>query len=100
MQHVEKVLGLIRCVKSGLRSFVLQISRWPMDAPRLGRPPEADSDRIEILIENNQRSTTRERADIFKISKSVKLLVKMKNVSFILHTHKPHRSFGQPNNYF
>ena len=40
------------------------------DAPRLGRPGEADSDQIKILIENNQCYTNRERADILKISKS------------------------------
>ena len=39
-------------------------------APRLGRPVEVDSDQIETLIENNQRYTTREIADILKTSKS------------------------------
>ena len=29
------------------------------DAPRLGRPAEVDSDQIETLIENNQRSPDR-----------------------------------------
>ena len=42
------------------------------DAPRLGRPGEVGSDQIETLIENNQRSTTQEIADILKISKSIK----------------------------
>ena len=37
------------------------------DAPWSGRPVE-DSDQIETLIENNQCSTTQERADIFTIS--------------------------------
>ena len=54
------------------------------DAPWLGRPVEIDSKQIETLIENNQCYTTQEIADILKISKSIKLLVKMKNVSFIL----------------
>ena len=40
------------------------------DAPQSGRPVEVDSDQIETLIENNQRYTTREIADILKISKS------------------------------
>ena len=40
------------------------------DAPRSGRPIEVDSDQIETLIENNQCYTTREVADILKISKS------------------------------
>ena len=54
------------------------------NAPQLGRPVEDDSDKIKKLIENNQCYTTQEIADILKISISIKLLVKMKNVSFIL----------------
>ena len=54
------------------------------DAPWLGRPVEVDGDQIETLIENNQCYTTREIVDILKISKLIKLLVKMKNMSFIL----------------
>ena len=38
------------------------------DAPRSGRPVEADSDQIETVIENNQCYTMRETADILKIS--------------------------------
>ena len=53
-------------------------------APWSSRPIEVDSDQIETLIENNQRYTMKEIADILKISKSMKLLVKMKNVPFIL----------------
>ena len=40
--------------------------------------------------------TTQEIAGILKISKSIKLLVKMQNVSFILRK-KLNRLFGQPN---
>ena len=40
------------------------------------RPVEVDSDQIETLIENNQLYTMRETANILKISKSIKLLVK------------------------
>ena len=54
------------------------------DAPQLGRQVDDNSDQIETLIENNQYYTTQEIADIPKIPKSRKLLVKMKNVSFIL----------------
>ena len=54
------------------------------DAPRLGKPVEVDSDQIKTYIETNQYSAMQEIADILKISKSIKLLVKMKNVSFIL----------------
>ena len=48
------------------------------DASWSGRPVEVDSDQIETLTENKQRSTTQEIASILKTSKSVKLLVKMK----------------------
>ena len=54
------------------------------DAPWSGRKVEVGSNQIETLIENNQHYTTQEIADILKISKSVKLLVNMKTVSFIL----------------
>ena len=40
------------------------------DAPWSGRPVEVDSNQIETLIENNQRYTTQEIANILKISKS------------------------------
>ena len=60
------------------------------------RPVEVDSDQIETSIKNNEHYTTREIADIFKISKSIKLLVKMKNMSFILQK-KLNGLFGQPN---
>ena len=39
----------------------------------------------------------RQTADILKISTSMKLLAKMKNVSFVLHK-KLNELFGQPNN--
>ena len=54
------------------------------DAPRLGKPVEVDSDKVETLIKNNQHYTTQETAHILNISKSIKLLMKMKNVYFIL----------------
>ena len=47
-----------------------------------GRPVEVNSDQIKRLTENNQRYTTGEIADILRISKSIKLLMKMKNVSY------------------
>ena len=40
------------------------------NAPRSGRPVEVDSDQINTIIENNQHYTTREIADILKISRS------------------------------
>ena len=54
------------------------------DATQSGRPVKVDGDQIETLSENNQHYTMWKIADILKISKSIKLLVKMKNVSFIL----------------
>ena len=53
-----------------------------------GRPVEVDSDQNEKLIENNQRYTTKEIADILKISKSIKLLVKMKTVFYFMEKTK------------
>ena len=64
--------------------------------PHLGWPFEVDSDQIETLIENNQGYTMWETASVLKIFKSIKLLVKMKSVSFIL-LKKLNRLFGQPN---
>ena len=52
------------------------------DAPQLGRPVEADSNQIKTLIENNQCFPMWERVDILKISKSIKLLVKIKKCDF------------------
>ena len=58
------------------------------DAPQSGRPAKVGSDQIETFIENNQHYTVQEIADTLKMSKSIKLLVKMKNVSFILWEKK------------
>ena len=55
------------------------------NTPQSGRPVEFDSYQIKALTKKNQCSTMREIANILKISKSIKLLVKMKNVSFILY---------------
>ena len=60
----------------------------------LGRPFEVDSDQIETLTENNQCYTMQEIADILKISKSIKLLVKMENVSYFME--KLNELFDQP----
>ena len=53
-------------------------------APQSGRPVKVDSDQIGTLIENNQRYTMWEIAVLLKVSKSIKLLVQCKNLSFIL----------------
>ena len=54
------------------------------NAPQLSRPVEVDSDQIKTLIQIKQHSTMWERAIILKISKSKKLFMKMKNMSFII----------------
>ena len=46
------------------------------DALWSGRPVEVDSDQIETLIENNQRSTMWESTNTLKIPKSIMLSVK------------------------
>ena len=51
------------------------------DAVPSGRQVEVDSNQIKTLIENNQHYTLQEIANMLKISKSIKLLVKMKDVS-------------------
>ena len=65
------------------------------NAPQSGRPVEVDSDQIKTLIDN-PHYTMWEIANIFKISKLIKLLVKMKNMSSI-SWKKPHGLFGHPN---
>ena len=52
------------------------------DAPWSGRPAEVDRDQIETLIENNQRYTMWEIADVLKVSKSIKLSVKIQTHVF------------------
>ena len=58
------------------------------NAPWLGRPAEVDRDQTETLNESNQYYTTWEIANILKISKSTKLLVKKKNVSYFMEKTK------------
>ena len=50
------------------------------DVPQVGRLVEVDSDQMETVIENNQYYNMWEIGNILKISKSIQLLVKMKNV--------------------
>ena len=76
--------------KSGLRGFVLD------DAPQSGKAVEVDSNQTETLIENNRCYTTWERAHLLKIYELMKLLVEMKNMSFILWKKCTTLS-GQPN---
>ena len=66
------------------------------DAPQLDRQVEVDSNQIDRSSENNQHYTTQKVANILKISRSIKSLVKVKNVS-LLHGKKINKLFGQPN---
>ena len=54
------------------------------DASRSGRPVEVESEHIETLTENNQHYTPWGIAAVLNMSRSIQLLVKMKNVSFTL----------------
>ncbi|KAF6130947.1 hypothetical protein HJG60_007884 [Phyllostomus discolor] len=65
------------------------------NAAQSGRPLEVDINQIETLIENNQYYTMWDIAHILKILKPVNLLVKMKNVSYILW-EKTHELFANP----
>ena len=58
------------------------------DAPQSGRPVEVDSNQIKTLIETYQHYTMQERADILKISKSIKLLMKMKKMCLLFYRKK------------
>ena len=55
------------------------------NAPWSGRPVEVDSDQTKTVIENNQHYTIQEIADILKISKSIKLFVKMKTICLLFY---------------
>ena len=57
-------------------------------APWLGRSVEVDSNQIETLIESSQRFTMQEGADKLKISKTMKLLVKMKTCVYFMEETK------------
>ena len=70
VQIMEKVLWLDEYVKSGLWSFVLEISHWTMLHGQ-GRSVEANSNQIKTLIENNQCYTMRDSRHTRNIQISV-----------------------------
>ena len=77
---VEKVLWGTECV-----TVVCRVSCWSFLSGRCSvatRLVGVSGNKIKTLIENNQCYSTGEIADILKISKSMKLLVKMQSVSF------------------
>ena len=63
---MEKVLGLIKHVKSDLWSFVLEIS------PQSGRLVEVDCNQTQTLTENDQHYTMREIANKLTMSQNNK----------------------------
>ena len=65
------------------------------DTLQLGRPVKVDGDLIKTSVENNQCYTLQEITDIRKLSKSIKLVVKMKMCLFILWK-KLSTLFAQP----
>lgn len=58
------------------------------------RSTEVDGNRIKILTEKSQHYTMQEIDDILKISKSLKLLVKIKNVFYC--TEKTKQALANP----
>ena len=80
-----------------MSKVLCEVSCWRFLALCLGRPVEVESNQVEI--ENNQYHTMREIAVILQIPKSIKLLVKMKNVSFIF-MEKTKQTSWLPNLHF
>ena len=101
-RKVKNTSGVQKKKKKGLCSVWRRYCDWSntlkvvckvYDAPQSGRPAEVDSNQIKTLFKNHQHYTTQETANILKISRSIKLLVKMKNVSFIFMEKKKHTDF-------
>ena len=68
------------------------------DAPRSGRPVEADEDTIKALIDANRRITTREIAERLNLSNStVHDHLKRVWLKIVFHFHKKKRNYF-PNN--
>ena len=78
-QCMKNVPWLIKSVKSGLRSLMLEISHWTT----FHGPVEVDSDQIETLIERNQCYTTQEIANILKYSNQELKIICTSLVMFI-----------------
>ena len=90
----KKICAVYRegaCDWSNMSKVVHEVSRWtllhsPVDQRKL----------TEMKLRTINVNTTQGIANVLKIFKSIHLLVKMKNVSFILQ-RKLNRLFGQPN---
>ena len=90
-----KELWLIECVKSGLWSYVLEISCWTM-LHWWRRPAEVDSDHIETLIGNNQLYHVRDSRHTKNIQIN-KAIAENEKCVFYFNEKKTYRLFGQPN---
>ena len=73
-----------KCQKSFVKFYAGDFSL--NNAPQSGWPVEVDSNQIDRSSENNQHYTTQKVANILKISRSIKLLLKVKNLSFMEKT--------------
>lgn len=62
----EKALGLLARIRGGLRSSDPCWRFLPGRCSVVGAPAEGDSDQTETFIENDQRSSMRETADILR----------------------------------
>ena len=91
LQCMEEVLWLIERVRSGLQRFVLEIFHWTLLVDQWNW-----SNQNQDINWEQSHSIMQEIVNILKISKSI--LVKRKNVSFILQK-KINRLFGQPIDY-
>ena len=86
VQYMERVLWLAERVKSGLQGFVLETSLWVM--------LHGQGDQLKFQQTNGDINWEQSMlfhvgiADIRKISRSIKLLVKMKNVFYFMEKSK------------
>ena len=78
MQHkrfVQCMKKSLEHVKSGLQRFMLEISHWMFLCGLVNQ--------LKLITMRLRRINVIPAGDIFKISKSIKLLGKVKNVSFM-----------------
>ena len=85
---MERVLGLIECVKSGLWSFILEFSCWMV------LHGWVDSNQIETLIKNSQRYATWKISNMFK---KINKVIGENEKSVLFYRRKTKSVFGQPN---
>ena len=74
--------------------MIFSAGDFSLNIPQSDRPVEVDNDQFQTLIENNQQYTTWKIASRRKVTKSIKLLVKMNKCVFY---GKKNGLFSQPN---